>query len=144
VPLICPTCQAFGPNGRLRWAPATVHGVVFDIFGGSRDQHLERSNCLSRSRRSGLRREHRAPIRNEQQNQRPLLIEIQGMGKCAHRMCKHFRLVSDVPVLNTASEDASPRSGRSGRLGRKRCLGEFNDRQPTGLAQVASKRHSAS
>ena len=38
VPLICPTCQVFDPNGRLRRPPATVHGVVFDIFSGSRDQ----------------------------------------------------------------------------------------------------------
>jgi hypothetical protein len=35
VPLICPTCQVFGPNRRLRRPPATLHGVVFDIFGGS-------------------------------------------------------------------------------------------------------------
>jgi len=33
VPLICPTCQIFGPNRRLRRPPATLHGVVFDIFG---------------------------------------------------------------------------------------------------------------
>jgi hypothetical protein len=25
--------------------------------------------------------------------------EIQGMGKCAHRMCVHFGLVRDAPVL---------------------------------------------
>jgi hypothetical protein len=36
VPLICPTCQVFGPNRRLRRSPATLHGVVFDIFGASR------------------------------------------------------------------------------------------------------------
>jgi hypothetical protein len=35
VPLICPTCQLFGRSHRLRRAPATLHGVVFDIFGGS-------------------------------------------------------------------------------------------------------------
>jgi hypothetical protein len=36
VPLICPTCQIFRfmpPDGA---AAATLHGVVFDIFGGSR------------------------------------------------------------------------------------------------------------
>ena len=33
VPLICPACQVFGPDGRLRVPPLTVHGVVFDIFG---------------------------------------------------------------------------------------------------------------
>jgi hypothetical protein len=42
VPLICPTCQVFGPNGRLRRPPATVHGVVFDIFGGSRGDPARR------------------------------------------------------------------------------------------------------
>src|SRR3954465_14563147 len=36
VPLICPTCQVFGPSRRLRRPPATLHGVVFDIFGASR------------------------------------------------------------------------------------------------------------
>ena len=36
VPLICPTCQIFGPSRRLRRPPATLHGVVFDIFGASR------------------------------------------------------------------------------------------------------------
>jgi hypothetical protein len=71
-------------------------------------------------------------------------LEIQGMGKYAHRMCKHFGLVRGAPVLDIPSEDASPRSGRSERLGRRRRLGEFNDRQPTSLAQVASERDSAS
>jgi hypothetical protein len=36
VPLICPTCQIFGSIRRPRRPPATLHGVVFDIFGGSR------------------------------------------------------------------------------------------------------------
>src|SRR5882724_12329030 len=36
VPLICPTCQIFGPSRRLRRPPATLHGVVFDIFSASR------------------------------------------------------------------------------------------------------------
>ena len=38
VLLICPTCQVFGPNGRLRRPLATVHGIVFDIFGESRGE----------------------------------------------------------------------------------------------------------
>ena len=42
MPLICPTCQVFGPNRRLRRPPATLHGVVFDIFGGSRGDPARR------------------------------------------------------------------------------------------------------
>ena len=42
VRLICPTCQAFGPNRRLQRPPATLHGVVFDIFGGSRSDPARR------------------------------------------------------------------------------------------------------
>ena len=40
VPLICPTCQAyFGSieNANVGNHLATVHGVVFDVLGGSRD-----------------------------------------------------------------------------------------------------------
>src|SRR5712675_1264303 len=32
VPLICPTCQVFCPKHPCRRLPATLHGVVFDIF----------------------------------------------------------------------------------------------------------------
>jgi len=42
VLLICPTCQVFGPNRRLRRPPATLHGVVFDIFGGSHGEPARR------------------------------------------------------------------------------------------------------
>ena len=33
VPLICPTCQVSAQSVRYRRPPATLHGVVFDIFG---------------------------------------------------------------------------------------------------------------
>jgi hypothetical protein len=32
VPLICPTCQVLPPKRPCRRPPATLHGVVFDIF----------------------------------------------------------------------------------------------------------------
>ena len=50
VPLICPTCQIFGPNRRMRRPPATLHGVVFDIFGESRGDGV--INPASKNRRS--------------------------------------------------------------------------------------------
>jgi hypothetical protein len=42
VPLICPTCQVWlqSPYQRL---PATLHGVVFDIFGWERDPPAQTS-----------------------------------------------------------------------------------------------------
>src|SRR5712671_7479307 len=33
MPLICPTCQVLPPKRPCRRPPATLHGVVFDIFG---------------------------------------------------------------------------------------------------------------
>jgi len=42
VPLICPTCQVSVPNRQLRRPPATLHGVVFDIFGESRGDRARR------------------------------------------------------------------------------------------------------
>ena len=50
MPLICPTCQIFGPNRRMRRPPATLHGVVFDIFGESRGDGV--INPASKNRRS--------------------------------------------------------------------------------------------
>jgi hypothetical protein len=35
VPLICPTCQVFAQSVLAGARPATLHGVVFDIFVGS-------------------------------------------------------------------------------------------------------------
>src|SRR5437764_15449583 len=37
VPLICPTCQNFSPDrSSIQRPPATLHGVVFDIFSSER------------------------------------------------------------------------------------------------------------
>ena len=33
VPLICPTCQVLAQSVLAGDRPATLHGVVFDIFG---------------------------------------------------------------------------------------------------------------
>jgi hypothetical protein len=49
VPLICPTCQAhFGliENANAGNHLATVHGVVFDVLGGSRDNRESTSVTL--------------------------------------------------------------------------------------------------
>ena len=47
VPLICPTCQVLPPKRPCRRPPATLHGVVFDIFVGSHsDAARLRESCL--------------------------------------------------------------------------------------------------
>ena len=47
VPLICPTCQVLPPKRPCRRPPATLHGVVFDIFVGSHsDPARLRESCL--------------------------------------------------------------------------------------------------
>src|SRR6266702_2754542 len=45
VPLICPTCQVLPPKLPCRRPPATLHGVVFDIFVGNHSD-AARESCL--------------------------------------------------------------------------------------------------
>jgi hypothetical protein len=72
------------------------------------------------------------------------LITDSGNGKMRTSHVRAFWFGSRCAGPNIASGDASPRSERSGRLDWRRRLGEFNERQPTSLAQVSSKRNSAS
>ena len=47
VPLICPTCQVLPPKRPCRRLPATLHGVVFDIFGWEPKRRGGEISCFS-------------------------------------------------------------------------------------------------
>ena len=70
----------------------------------------------------------------------PIGISAQADGEMRTSRVQAFWFGSRCAVLNFLPEDASRRSGRSVRLGRRRRLGWFNGKQPTSLAHVASER----
>src|SRR6266704_4124278 len=55
VPLICPTCQVFAQRASVPATAATLHGVVFDIFGGPDRRTVAQKRTFTRTvSRSGV------------------------------------------------------------------------------------------
>ena len=55
VPLICPTCQVFAQRASVPATAATLHGVVFDIFGGPDHRTAAQKRTFTRTvSRSGV------------------------------------------------------------------------------------------